>query len=63
MRGDHKPTWDDQDRGQGPTPRAQGPPLTLLRGLRNEGTNPACAGTTGRDLRFYAGADLILLTS
>src|SRR5437764_1214355 len=46
----------------GPTPQARGPRVLLELGVECRGTNPAGAGTTGRDQRFYTTGRLILLT-
>ncbi len=55
-RGDHCARSSPSPRSTGTTPHARGPPIDPNGGIRPAGNNPARAGTTVRDLRFYAGA-------
>ncbi len=51
VRGDHAFGKVDDDAYQGPPPRARGPPARGDVQAKLDGTTPACAGITVRDLR------------
>ncbi len=56
MRGDHASRQLASVAQWGPTPHARGPPSPTVTRGRNDGTNPACAGTTALP-RHRAGVD------